>query len=242
MNKTSQYEMTIVIPVYNEEDNMYALEKKLTAYLPNCSVKACVLFVNDGSKDSSLEKIKEICGRNDGFYYISFEKNGGVSAVMKAGIEATESPLMAEIDADMQTDVEDFNLLLQYTDEYEMVKGMRVKRQDTLSKKLQSKIANAFRRMITHDGVMDTVCPLKILRTSYAKQMPIFTGMHRFFPALIQLQGGKVKELAVRHYPRVAGVSKFSLWNRVFVGFIDCFAFVYIRARYIRYSIKESNI
>ena len=242
MNKTSQYDMTIVIPVYNEEDNMYALEKKLTAYLPDCSVKACVLFVNDGSKDSSLEKIKEICGRNEDFYYISFEKNGGVSAVMKAGIEATESPLMAEIDADMQTDVEDFNLLLQYTDEYEMVKGMRVKRQDTLSKKLQSKIANAFRRMITHDGVMDTVCPLKILRTSYAKQMPIFTGMHRFFPALIQLQGGKVKELAVRHYPRVAGVSKFSLWNRVFVGFIDCFAFVYIRARYIRYVIKESNI
>ena len=234
--------MTIVIPVYNEEDNMYALEKKLTAYLPNCTVKACVLFVNDGSKDSSLDKIKEICDRNKDFFYLSFEKNGGVSAVMKAGIEATESPLMAEIDADMQTDVEDFNLLLQYTDEYEMVKGMRVKRQDTLSKKLQSKIANAFRRMITHDGVMDTVCPLKILRTSYAKQMPIFTGMHRFFPALIQLQGGKVKELAVRHYPRVAGVSKFSLWNRVFVGFIDCFAFVYIRARYIRYVIKESNI
>ena len=242
MNKTSQYDMTIVIPVYNEEDNMYALEKKLTAYLPNCTVKACVLFVNDGSKDSSLDKIKEICDRNKDFFYLSFEKNGGVSAVMKAGIEATESPLMAEIDADMQTDVEDFNLLLQYTDEYEMVKGMRVKRQDTLSKKLQSKIANAFRRMITHDGVMDTVCPLKILRTSYAKQMPIFTGMHRFFPALIQLQGGKVKELAVRHYPRVAGVSKFSLWNRVFVGFIDCFAFVYIRARYIRYVIKESNI
>ena len=242
MNKTSQYDMTIVIPVYNEEDNMYALEKKLTAYLPNCTVKACVLFVNDGSKDSSLDKIKEICARNKDFFYLSFEKNGGVSAVMKAGIEATESPLMAEIDADMQTDVEDFNLLLQYTDEYEMVKGMRVKRQDTLSKKLQSKIANAFRRMITHDGVMDTVCPLKILRTSYAKQMPIFTGMHRFFPALIQLQGGKVKELAVRHYPRVAGVSKFSLWNRVFVGFIDCFAFVYIRARYIRYVIKESNI
>lgn len=242
MNKTSHYDMTIVIPVYNEEDNMYALEKKLTAYLPNCSVRACVLFVNDGSKDSSLEKIRELCARNEHFYYISFEKNGGVSAVMKAGIEATESPLMAEIDADMQTDVEDFNLLLKYTDEYEMVKGMRVKRQDTLSKKLQSKIANAFRRAITHDGVMDTVCPLKILRTSYAKQMPIFTGMHRFFPALIQLQGGKVKELAVRHYPRVAGVSKFSLWNRVFVGFIDCFAFVYIRARYIRYNIAEGNI
>lgn len=243
MNKTANYELTIIVPIYNEEDNMAALESKLGAFLPTSARTACVLFVNDGSKDHSEQLIEEICARNPHFYYISFTKNAGLSAAMKAGIDTAQSKLVGYIDADLQTNPEDFNLLLQYIDEYPLVMGIRANRKDSGFKKLQSKIANGFRRMMTHDGATDTGCPLKVLHTDYAKRIPFFTGMHRFLPALIQLQdGGKFKEIPVRHYPRVAGVSKYHLWNRLISPFKDCFAYRWMAKRYINYTIDANNL
>lgn len=241
MNKTSLYQLTIIIPVYNEEDNIAALEQRLGAYLPSASRKACVMFVNDGSKDSSLERIKAACARHDGFFYLSLERNGGLSAALKAGIDATESPLVGYMDADLQTAPEDFNLLLQHADSYQLVMGIRANRKDSPFKKLQSRIANGFRRMMTHDGVQDTGCPLKVMHTDYAKRIPFFTGMHRFLPALILLQEGRVKQVPVHHFPRTAGVSKYHLWNRLVSPFIDCFAYRWMKKRYINYSIGADN-
>ena len=159
-NKTSNYHFTIVVPVYNEEDNILNLEKQLSAFIPHALCSTCVLFVNDGSADKSLPMLVEVCGRNEDFYYISFEKNRGLSAAMKAGIDYTFSPYVGYMDADMQTTAEDFNLLLKDIGKYEMVMGIRVNRNDSFSKKIQSRIANGFRRMMTNDGVADTGCPL----------------------------------------------------------------------------------
>jgi glycosyltransferase involved in cell wall biosynthesis len=103
MNKTSQYQFTIVVPVYNEEDNMQALEERLSAYLPTALCPTCVLFVNDGSKDRSLACIQQICARQKDFYYLDFQKNCGLSAAIKAGIDYTCSPYVGYIDADLQT-------------------------------------------------------------------------------------------------------------------------------------------
>ena len=243
MNKTNDYILTIVVPIYNEEDNMPALEERLSAYLKKALTFTCVLFVNDGSKDSSLVKIKEICQRQKDFFYCSLERNGGLSAAMKAGIDATYSRFVGYIDADLQTDPEDFNLLLPYVREYPLVMGIRANRKDSFFKNLQSKVANGFRRMMTHDGATDTGCPLKIMHTDYAKRVPFFTGMHRFLPALIALQpGGRMKEIPVRHFPRVAGVSKYHLWNRLIAPFIDCFAYRWMKKRYINYQVAESNL
>ncbi len=242
MNKTSGYKFTIIVPIYNEEDNMEALEARLSSYLKGASVPACVLFVNDGSKDRSLELMVDICGRNPHFFYCSLAKNAGLSAAIKAGIDQTYSDYTGYIDADLQTAPEDFNLLLQYAANYQLVMGIRANRKDSFFKNLQSKIANGFRRMMTNDGVTDTGCPLKIMHTSYAKRVPFFTGMHRFLPALIQLQNGRVKEVPVRHFPRVAGVSKYHLWNRLVSPFMDCFAYRWMKKRYINYSIADENI
>lgn len=242
MNKTRNYRFTIVVPIYNEEDNIYSLEEKLGKFLPEALVSACVLFVNDGSKDASLERVKEICDRNKDFYYISLKKNAGLSAAMKAGIDATDSDYVGYMDADLQTTPEDFNLLLADINEYELVMGIRANRKDSLFKNLQSKIANGFRRMMTNDGVQDTGCPLKILHTEYAKRIPFFTGMHRFLPALILLQEGKVKQVPVRHFPRVAGQSKYHLWNRLVSPFLDCFAYRWMKKRYINYQVADNNI
>lgn len=242
MNKTSNYELTIIVPIYNEEDNMQKLEELLSLYLPKALRSTCVLFVNDCSTDSSLVKIKDMCRRHTSFFYISFNKNGGLSAALKAGIDYTESHFVGYMDADMQTVPDDFNLLLKDIENYELVMGIRANRKDTWGKKMQSKIANGFRRWMTHDGVQDTGCPLKVLHTNYAKRIPFFTGMHRFLPALILLQNGRVKQVPVRHFPRTAGVSKYHLWNRLVAPFIDCFAYRWMKKRYINYQVNENDV
>ncbi len=242
MNKTAQYRFTIVVPVYNEEDNMQALEERLSAYLPTALYPTCVLFVNDGSKDDSLVRIKEICSRQKDFYYLDFQKNCGLSAAIKAGIDYTESDYVGYIDADLQTTPEDFNLLLKDIQVYQLVMGIRANRKDTPFKRVQSKIANGFRRMMTNDGVQDTGCPLKVMHTDYAKRVPFFTGMHRFLPALFLLQEAKIKQVPVRHFPRVAGVSKYHLWNRLISPFMDCFAYRWMKKRYINYRVASHNL
>ncbi len=242
MNKTQEYELTVVVPVYNEVESLPRVERAMREWLPTSPIKACVLMVNDGSKDGSLELMREICARNEAMFYISLAKNGGLSAAMKAGIDATHSRYVGYIDADLQTTPDDFNLLLEHVAEYQLVMGIRAGRKDSFFKNLQSKIANGFRNMMTHDGAKDTGCPLKVMWTDYAKRVPFFTGMHRFLPALIQLQEGRMMQIPVRHFPRTEGVSKYHLWNRLIGPFKDCFAYRWMRKRYINYQIGEGNV
>ena len=242
MNKTANYRLTIIVPVYNEEGNIERLGKELGDFLKVAKVPSCVLLVNDGSKDESGRLLKELCREHTDFYYLELAKNGGLSAAMKAGIDHSDSEFVGYIDADLQTAPEDFNLLLEHVGEYEMVMGIRTGRKDSFVKNMSSRIANGFRRSMTHDGVEDTGCPLKVLRTDYAKRIPFFTGMHRFLPALIQLQYGKVKQIPVRHFPRIAGKSKYNLRNRLIGPFKDCFAYRWMKKRYINYEVAEDNL
>lgn len=241
MNKTANYQFTIIVPVYNEEDNVAALEERLTAFLPQALCSTCVLFVNDGSSDDSLPRIEAVCRRRPDFFFLSLQKNGGLSAALKAGIDATASPYVGYMDADLQTAPEDFNLLLADIADNELVMGIRANRKDTFFKRLQSKIANGFRRMMTHDNVQDTGCPLKVMHTDYARRVPFFTGMHRFLPALFLLQEARIKQVPVRHFPRTAGRSKYHLWNRLVAPFMDCFAYRWMKKRYIHYHVAADN-
>lgn len=242
MNKTVNYQFTIVVPVYNEEDNIQPLEQALSAFLPYSLCSACVLFVDDGSSDSSKQRIRQVCSRHPDFFYIALQENSGLSAALKAGIDYTESPYVGYMDADLQTAPEDFNLLLKDIGQYKLVMGIRAERQDSSFKKLQSRIANGFRRMMTHDGVQDTGCPLKVMHTDCAKHIPLFTGMHRFLPALVLLQNGRVCQVPVRHFPRMAGKSKYHLWNRLVSPFLDCFAYRWMKKRYINYQLCDTNL
>jgi dolichol-phosphate mannosyltransferase len=242
MNKSANYKLTIIVPVYNEEGNIRRLEAELTHFLQISKIPACVLFVNDGSTDGSKSLMEQVCTKNKDFFFLNLEKNGGLSAAMKAGIDNTYSDYVGYIDADLQTSPEDFNLLIDHLGAYEMVMGIRTGRKDSFVKNMSSRIANGFRRAMTHDGVEDTGCPLKILKTDYAKRIPFFTGMHRFLPALIQLQHGRVKQVPVKHFPRIAGKSKYHLWNRLAGPFKDCFAYRWMKKRYINYIVADSNL
>jgi hypothetical protein len=105
---------------------------------------------------------------------------------------------------------------------------------------MSSKIANGIRRSFTNDGMDDTGCPLKVIKLDYAKRIPMFKGLHRFLPAMILLQKGKVLQVPVRHYPRIAGKAKFHLTNRLIGPFLDCFAYLWMKKKYINYKVNEN--
>ncbi|RIJ42822.1 glycosyltransferase [Pontibacter oryzae] len=231
--------LTVLVPVYNEEGCLQRFREAMDAFLAESPVPTQVLFINDGSTDSSLPQIREICQKYGGYSYISLDRNHGLSTAIKAGIDHCRTSHIGYIDSDLQTSPLDFMLLLEHLPQHEMVIGIRAKRKDTFIKKISSKIANGFRRYMINDGIQDTGCPLKIMDAAYAKRVPFFDGMHRFLPALIQLQGGKVKQLPVQHFERFAGYSKYHLFNRLWGPLNDTFAFRWMRKRYIKYAIAE---
>jgi dolichol-phosphate mannosyltransferase len=236
-----EYRLTIVVPVYNEEDNLARVESEFVTYFKTASAKSKVLFVNDGSKDTSLDIIKEICARNADFEYIAFTENCGLSAAIKAGFDHADTELVGYIDSDLQTSPEDFNVLIKEIGPYDLVTGVRADRKDKFVKNMSSKIANGIRRSFTHDGMDDTGCPLKIIKTEYAQRIPMFKGLHRFLPAMILLQHGKVKQVPVRHFPRIAGEAKFGVWNRLLGPLMDCFAYLWMKKKYINYKVGSTS-
>ncbi len=235
------YSFTIIIPVYNEEENLERVADTFKKFLPHSINKAKVLFVNDGSSDNSQKIIENICASNEDFHFISFKENRGLSAAIKAGFDTTDTELVGYIDADLQTTPEDFNLLLKEISNYDLVTGVRADRKDSFVKNMSSTIANSIRRAFTDDGMDDTGCPLKVIRTDYAKRIPMFNGLHRFLPAMILLQNGRILQVPVRHFPRIAGTAKFGLWNRLLGPLMDCFAYLWMKKKYINYSIAKKG-
>ena len=235
------YTFTIIVPVYNEEDNLERVETELLAYTKIATVPTNILFVNDGSKDGSQDLIENICSKNENFSYILFEENRGLSAAIKAGFDYAKTKLVGYIDSDLQTSPEDFNLLLEHIGNYDLVTGVRANRKDSFVKNMSSTIANGIRRAFTHDGMDDTGCPLKVIKTDFAKRVPMFKGLHRFLPAMILLQKGKIVQIPVRHFPRIAGEAKFGLWNRLLGPLSDCFAYLWMKKKYINYTISKKS-
>jgi len=236
-NAGSEYLLTIIVPLYNEEESFPLLARELSEYLSLASYRAMVLIVNDGSTDNSARLIEQFCAGHPDFSFIHLKRNLGLSTALKAGIDQVKSRLTGYIDADLQTSPFDFDLLMEYTGSFELVTGVRMQRKDGVIKRISSRMANAIRSAVTRDGVMDTGCPLKVFHTDAIRQIPFFNGMHRFLPALVQLIGGQVKEIPIRHFKRHAGKSNFHLYNRLFGPAIDLIAFTWIRKRYIRYEI-----
>ena len=232
--------MTIIVPLYNEIDNLERIEKTFIEYLQQSDTASKVLFIDDGSTDGSTDAIMKICEQPE-FHYLKFDKNYGLSSAIKAGIDYCDTELIGYIDADLQTTPFDFDILLKEINGHDAVIGFRGNRKDTLSKKIQSKIANRIRRALIDDGVIDTGCPLKVLRTDAAKKIPFFDGMHRFMPALIQLQGGTIHQINVQHFERTAGKSKFNIFNRSLKPLQDAFAYRWMRSRYINYKVEQRN-
>lgn len=233
--------LTILAPLYNEEESLPRFVEQMDIFLRKSEIPTKVLFINDGSSDQSLTYIMDICKRKQCYDFISLDKNYGLSTAVKAGINKCDTMYVGYIDTDLQTSPEDFILFYPFLQDFDMVTGIRVDRHDPFIKRVSSKLANAIRDWMIQDGIVDTGCPLKIMRTSIVREVPFFDGMHRFLPALIQLYGGAVKQVPVKHYARIAGKSKYHLFNRLLGPFTDALVFMWMRRNVIKYKISEES-
>ncbi len=234
-------DLSVVFPVYNEEENVPILLDEITKALAGKPWSYEIVAVDDGSSDRSLQVLRDAKTQYPNLRIIAFEKNSGQTAALDAAWRGARGKFVVSLDADLQNDPADIPAMMKKLEETasDMVIGVRVKRQDTWSKKIQSKIGNGVRNWITNDQITDTGCSLKLVRHEAVDRVRLFTGMHRFLPTLVRMQGYKVVEMPVNHRARRYGVSKYSAMNRAFRGLADCLAVRWMGKRMLRYEVRE---
>lgn len=242
MTSAAELRFSLVVPIYNEEENVANLLAEIEAVLaPHGPFEAVV--VDDCSKDRSLELMRAWKRERGASWLriVTLEKNSGQSAAVMAGAEQARAPIVATIDGDMQNDPRDIPALLARVEsgEADAVQGIRRKRKDTFVRRVSSKIGNGARNWITGDRVADAACGIKAIRREYFLRAPRFVGMHRFMATLVKYLGGKVVEMDVNHRPRAAGTAKYGIGNRIWRGLRDCFAVRWMRTRVLQHRVKE---
>ena len=226
-------DLSVIVPVYNEAENVAQLLCELVAALQSYSHE--IVFVDDGSKDGTADRI----GGNASVRVLRFERNTGQSAAIYAGLQAAHGKILILIDGDLQNDPKDIPRLVAEIDKgADLVCGFRAKRQDSWFKRAQSRIANRIRSRFTRDGVRDTGCTLKAMRSECREALIPFHGMHRFIPALVKGMGYKLVEIPVNHRPRQHGQSKYHFGNRALRATIDMFGVRWFLSRQIRIRLK----
>ena len=225
--------ISVVIPLFNEQDNMETLQCELHAALKGLDYE--IVFVDDGSKDDTVQRVET----RPEVRLLVFEKNAGQSAAMYAGIHAARGEVIALLDGDLQNDPADIpKLLAEIEKGADLVCGYRAKRKDTVVKQITSRVANFVRSRFTKDGVRDTGCTLKAMRRECRDALVLFYGMHRFIPALVKGAGYRIVEIPVNHRPRTAGVSKYGLGNRAIKATVDMFGVRWLLSRQVKYKVK----
>ena len=234
-------DLSVVFPVYNEEENVPILLEEIARSLDGKGWTYEMVAVDDGSADRSLEVLRVLKSKYPALRVITFERNSGQTAALDAGWRAARGRFVVSLDADLQNDPADIPKMMQQLEGSgaDMVIGVRVNRQDTLARKMQSRIGNGVRNWITRDQITDTGCSLKLVRREAIDRVRLFTGMHRFLPTLVRMEGYKVIEIPVNHRPRRYGVSKYGAMNRAFRGLADCLAVRWMSSRTLRYKIRE---
>lgn len=209
--------ISVVVPLYNEEGNVKELHKRILEACQKLQKPFEIIFVDDGSKDGTVAD----CEGLSPLVLIKFRKNFGQTAAFDAGIKQAQGEIVVTMDGDLQNDPADIGLLLEKMQEgFDVVSGWRFHRKDTLSKKIFSRTANILRKILIQDNIHDSGCSLKAYKKTCFEDLDLFGEMHRFMPALLELQGYKVGEVVVSHHPRVHGVTKYN-WKRGMKGFVD---------------------
>ena len=234
MQMPSSPAVSVVVPLFNEEENIPILQSELRAALGGLDYE--IVFVDDGSVDRTVDQIDTA----PNIRVIRFEKNTGQSAAIYAGLQAARGAIAVLIDGDLQNDPADIpRLLAEIERGADLVCGYRLKRRDTVLKRLTSRVANAIRSRFTKDGVRDTGCTLKAMRRECVSALVPFKGMHRFIPALSKGAGYQLVEIPVNHRPRRFGQSKYGLGNRALRATIDMFGVRWLLARRLNHKIRE---
>jgi dolichol-phosphate mannosyltransferase len=228
--------VSVIVPLFNEEENVSILLSELRAALPGIDHE--LIFVDDGSSDRTVERVASA----PDVRLVRFEKNAGQSAAIYAGLQAARGATAILIDGDLQNDPADIpRLLAEIKRGADLVCGYRQQRKDTLVKQITSWIANTVRSRFTRDGVRDTGCTLKAMRRECISALMPFQGMHRFIPALVKGAGYRLVEVPVNHRPRKFGRSKYGLSNRALRATIDMFGVRWLLSRRLDYKLGEKT-
>jgi glycosyltransferase involved in cell wall biosynthesis len=228
--------LSVVVPLYNEEENIPILQSEIERSLEGRDYE--LVFVDDGSTDRTTEKVR----LTERVRLLRFVKNEGQSAAMIAGITAARGACIVMLDGDLQNDPADIPRLIDEIDRgADLVCGYRAHRADSLSKKITSRVANFVRSRFVGDGIRDTGCTLKAMRSECAVALVPFKGVHRFIPALVKNAGFKLTEIPVNHRARKFGVSKYGLGNRALKATMDMFGVRWLQSRHIVYKLRDPN-
>lgn len=219
--KTDAPELSLFLPVLDEEENLRPMHAKIQAALDALGKSAEVIYVDDGSTDKSLEILKELAAADDRVRVISLRRNYGQTAAMSAGIDAAKGDILIPMDADLQNDPADIKRLLDKLDEgYDVVSGWRKNRQDKLiSRKIPSQIANKIISIIGGVPLHDYGCSLKAYRRDVIQDVRLYGEMHRFIPIYASWAGARVAEIPVDHHARTMGKSKYGISRTIKVVF-----------------------
>jgi dolichol-phosphate mannosyltransferase len=222
--------VTVVIPFYNEAENIAPLAAELDAVrstLPDLTA----LFVDDGSSDGTWAAIEQAGATRPWLRGVRHARNRGQSAAMLTGLRAATGAILVTMDGDLQNDPADIPALIAQMTDADVVCGYRAKRRDTFARRIGSRLGNAVRRWVTHDGIRDTGCSLKAFRRECVGDLPPLNGVHRFMPAYFLLHGRRIREVAVNHRPRQHGVSKYTNLKRLPKTMFDLLVFSWSRPR-----------
>ena len=237
---TGQPDLSVVFPVYNEEENIPVLLDEIARAVDG-KWSYEMVAVDDGSTDRSLQILRDMRTKYPNLRVLAFEKNSGQTAALEAAWRAARGRMVVSLDADLQNDPADIPAMIRTLEQQkaDMVIGVRTNRRDTWSRRMQSRIGNGVRNWITNDKITDTGCSLKLVKREAIDRVRLFTGMHRFLPTLVRIDGYKVVEMPVNHRPRRFGTSKYGAMNRAARGLVDCLAVRWMTKRALRYKVHE---
>jgi dolichol-phosphate mannosyltransferase len=225
--------LSVVVPVHNEADNVATLIEEIHAALSGvCAFE--MVFVNDASKDGTLAALEKLLGKYDNLHVYNHGNQSGQSTAVRTGVHQANADWIVTLDGDGQNNPADIPKLLTERDQLGMAAcfaGWRKDRRDTWLKRISSKIANAVRSRLLRDATPDSGCGIKLFPRQAFLELPYFDHMHRFLPALFARSGLATKSVVVTHRARIAGVSKYGLWNRLWVGIVDIIGVAWLQRR-----------
>jgi len=239
VSETRELEISVVVPVYNEEENLPILIPQIAEVARSLGRPYEMIFVDDGSTDRSRAVLKGMISQYPQIRIVGFKKNCGETAAGAAGLKEARGKIVITIDADLQNDPRDIPAMLEYLRDYDMVTGWREKREDSWMKRITSRIANRVRNRLSQETVRDSGCTFRAYKRECLENLKLYKGMHRFMPTLVRMEGFRVVEIPIRHHPRKFGVSKYTTWNRMWRAFVDLLAVRWMKSRHIRYEIEE---
>lgn len=234
MSDTRSIYVSVLVPVYNEQDNVGRVAEEVGAALRPLGRPFELLFVDDVSSDGTAAAIRALQKDHPFVQYHILAQHGGQSAAMLDGLRHVRGDVVVTMDGDCQNDPADIPALLKLLDHADVACGFRGRRRDTFARRIGSRMANRVRNWVTHDGVIDTGCSLKAFKRELAGDLPPLRGVHRFMPAWFRMHGRTIEQISVNHRARERGQSKYTNLKRLPETILDLFGFWWFRRRHIR--------